>query len=47
MVDALNKPNPIPVAEAVRLIEGAFPEGYGPTPKAIDMTIRRLRRKNI
>jgi hypothetical protein len=47
LVDALNKPTPMPVAENAKLIHGALPKKYGPTPEAIAMRIRRLMGNNI
>jgi hypothetical protein len=42
LVDAINKPEPIPVAQAAKLIHDALPE-YGPSAKSIEMRIKRLK----
>jgi hypothetical protein len=47
LVDALNKPNPTPIAQAAQLINDAFPQHYGATPKAIETTIHRRRGQNV
>jgi hypothetical protein len=47
LVTALNKPDPMPVAEAARLLDEVFHGKYGPTPEAIAMRIHRLMGNNI